>query len=64
MATGDEIVFFVFVGVLGGGPLLALVCVCCCNCLEAIGRIEFDDLDASARDAYQPVIQQEISPYV
>jgi hypothetical protein len=64
MATVDEILFFVFVGGIGGGPLLALFCVGCCECLAAIGRIEFDDLDTSARDAYQPVIQREISPYV
>ncbi len=64
MATLDEIIFFVFVCGVGGTPLLALFCVGCSHCLDAIGRIQFEPVEASARDAYQPVIQQEISPNV
>jgi hypothetical protein len=64
MATESEIFFFVFVGVLGGGPLLVLVCYGIGHLIDGISRIRFDNAEASARDAYQPVIQQDISLYV
>jgi hypothetical protein len=61
MATLDEILLLVFVCGIGGLPLLALFCVGCSKCLDAIDRIQFEPVESR----YQPVIiQQEISPYV
>jgi hypothetical protein len=57
MANADEIGFLVFICFFGGTPLLALFCFGCCYCLDAIGRIRFEPVEAR----YQPVIQQ---PYV
>jgi hypothetical protein len=64
MATDSEIGLFVFVGVCGGGPALILLCYVIGHCVDGISRIRFDQVQASARDAYQPVIQQDISLYV
>ena len=64
MATDSEIGLFIFVGFCVGGPTLILVCFGIGHLIDGISRIRFDNAEASARDAYQPVIQQEISLYV